>query len=120
MAMEKLISDCEQWLQDRGIIDKKTVQVLRRQHGITTDRIVAMVENFGLPAYKLGEVDSYVKSELQKARFFSFKLKNVYKDDTTTQAQLDQAADRLKTFTMEDHAYIVRQLKRICAILLMH
>lgn len=118
-AIEKLVSDFEHWLHDKGIMEQKMIAALRKHHSVTTDRIVAFVEKFALPAFQLNQLDAYIKSELQKAGFLSYKLRNIYADRPDMQAEMNRVADRLKTFTMEDHAYIVRQMKRICAILLM-
>ena len=118
-VVERLIGDFERWLEQSQIMDTKTIYALRQKNNITTGRIVAIIEKFALPAHKLGQLDQYVTSEIKKAQFLSFKTKQMFEGQPQLQQRMVAAAQRLKQYNPADHAYIVRQLDRICSVLLM-
>lgn len=118
-VVEKLISDFERWLHDSNIVDLKTTAFVRLENKLTTGTIVSAIEQFALPAHKQGQLNEYVASEIKKAQLLSYKSRQAFQSEPLIQQRIDQATQRLSKYTEQEHAYIVRQLTRICQVLLM-
>lgn len=115
-AIQIVVRELEGWLDRRGVIDTKTVQLLKIKHGVTTERTVAAIEQFVLPAFECKQLPEYVRAEMEKAHFFSYKLKGAA-DDPEIQSKLEAAAAALKTMTEEDVLVVCRHLVNLCRII---
>ena len=111
-AIEQVILDGERWLHNNEILSLHYTRKLRQKHNVTTDAIVAKIERFALPMFKLGTLDAYINSELKKAAFISDQLK-------TSDPILEKARNRIKGLGEKDQQFITRQVSRICQILLL-
>jgi hypothetical protein len=118
-AVEQLINSLEAWVHSKNIIDSKTIQKIKQDQQITTNKVVAGIERWVLPPYKAGLLDDYLKAEIEKAKMFSGKLLSVYNNDPTMQAKMVHVRNRVKTITDEDRAHLLKQFSRICQILLL-
>lgn len=119
-AVSHLIHELEAWVSSKDIIDLKTIVLIRHEHKISNDRIVAAIERWALPPFKAGQLDDYLKSEISKAKLFSGKLLDLYdKTRPDMMKKMTHVKERVQTISPEDRAHIVSKLTQICKILLM-
>ena len=116
-AFERVVSDAVSYLHRRGIVDEKIVFELRKQYGVTTDRLAANLEKWAMPPHKSGEMKAYVSAELEKTQLFAHKLYTGFSDDPVKQEQMKKVAAKVKTMNAEDVEFITKTLTRLCTIL---
>jgi hypothetical protein len=114
--VERVVDRIEGWLDHKEVLDVKTIGQLRLLHGIDTNRLVAGIEKFILPAFESDSLENYVKAELEKAQFFSYKLRGA-SEDPVIQAKLANAAKQLRTLTPADVYWLCQRLTIVCKIL---
>ncbi len=88
------------------------IRRMRASRDLTTEKIVATVERFALPMYRLGTLDAYINQEMKKAAFMSSQIKS---DDPVVL----KATSRIQGLGTEDQMFLSRQLHRFCQILVL-
>ena len=114
--VEKVVRQIQGFVDQKGILDTKSIQHLKLLHGINTDRVVASAERFLVPAFEQNLLLNYVRAELEKAQFFSYKLRGA-SEDPEIQAKLMQASKQLQKLSESDIHWLCGRLAVICKVI---
>lgn len=118
-AMDQLIEKFTQVLAARSIVDIDTARQIRADHKISTDQIVAGIERWVIPPFQAGQLEDYMKSELQKAHIFSSRLLGLYKPDSPMYPKMKKLKIRLAAGNEHDVHMLVTHFTRMCKLLQM-
>lgn len=119
-AVNQLIHELELWAASKDILDMKTIVLIRHEHKISNDMVIAGIERWVLPPFKAGQLDDYLKSEISKAKLFSGKLLSLYdKTRPEMMKKMVNVKEKIAVISDEDRAHLLSQMTKVCKILLM-
>jgi hypothetical protein len=85
-----LVRDTEEWLVDQKLISFQDLLDTKERTQVNTEKVVACIEQYCVKPWMCGQLEQYVRSEIEKGQFLVLKLRKF--DESESKDVLERVA----------------------------